>query len=334
MLDASNLGSTCVLLWWAAEHEKQLIRESLREKNNGDVSLHDLTLSLRQLGLTVPQKPWFDYEARWMSSLSDNPEENDDCDYQDEAPSSQSREEEEKEVRLNRKNFQWPPPKGRYPYKQDDLVTTKLSHEPLSLCKLCSSLKHWDREDPHWPEYVAKMKQRQVNCNVMHTMSKEEEPDPYKVYEAEYTGLVQQIHYEEGFWGGIPWRVFEKESIPWDWKYDPGDNQSSVQSESRPAVTIEEVDEVEESNVNPLPNQHCFLMEEARFNREPYEDSEDSLQRSHEVHFRGRFEDDVRGEEQELPPAPEALKPFWLKKKRNFKPGESAKGVLVLAAKG
>jgi hypothetical protein len=53
---------------------------------------------------------------------------------------------------------QRPPPKGGYPFKKNDHVTTKMGRDPPSLCKVCGSSKHWDKECPDWNVYLEKQK--------------------------------------------------------------------------------------------------------------------------------------------------------------------------------
>jgi hypothetical protein len=53
---------------------------------------------------------------------------------------------------------QRPPPKGGYPFKKNDHVTTKMGREPPSPCKVCGSSKHWDKECPDWSVYLEKQR--------------------------------------------------------------------------------------------------------------------------------------------------------------------------------
>jgi hypothetical protein len=53
---------------------------------------------------------------------------------------------------------QRPPPKGGYPFKKNDHVTTKMGRDPPSPCKVCGSSKHWDKECPDWNVYLEKQR--------------------------------------------------------------------------------------------------------------------------------------------------------------------------------
>jgi hypothetical protein len=53
---------------------------------------------------------------------------------------------------------QRPPPKGGYPFKKNDHVTTKMGRDPPSPCKACGSSKHWDKECPDWSVYLEKQR--------------------------------------------------------------------------------------------------------------------------------------------------------------------------------
>jgi hypothetical protein len=53
---------------------------------------------------------------------------------------------------------QRPPPKGGYPFKKNDHVTTKMGRDPPSPCKVCGSAKHWDKECPDWNVYLERQR--------------------------------------------------------------------------------------------------------------------------------------------------------------------------------
>lgn len=60
---------------------------------------------------------------------------------------------------------QRPPPKGGYPFKKNDHVTTKMGRDPPSPCKVCGSAKHWDKECPDWNVYLEKQRRGALLVN-------------------------------------------------------------------------------------------------------------------------------------------------------------------------
>lgn len=85
------------------------------------------------------------------------------------------------------KKRQCPPPKQYFfPISNKQ---TKLSKTPPSPCKVCSSLKHWDRECPYWEQYFERLKKKMVQVV---SLQVSEGISLVEVYHAAYQALSQE----------------------------------------------------------------------------------------------------------------------------------------------
>ncbi len=87
------------------------------------------------------------------------------------------------------KTRQRPPPKQYYfPISHKE---TKLVKLPPSLCKVCSSPKHWDKECPHWEAYLEQLKRKTA---LIASLQVSEESHPEDAYHIAYQVLMDEIY--------------------------------------------------------------------------------------------------------------------------------------------
>jgi hypothetical protein len=142
------------------EHEEELIDVVLR--NSSDVlTSHNLLPTLRRLGFASNLSSSFPFPRREKrANLTEvDPEGESEKDEVDNDPAAVTEEEPTiKNVYQTLARRQCPPPKGGYPFKKNDHVSTKMGREPPSPCKVCRSSKHWDKECPDWNVYLERVK--------------------------------------------------------------------------------------------------------------------------------------------------------------------------------
>lgn len=81
---------------------------------------------------------------------------------------------------------QRPPPEGGYPFTKNDHVTMKMGRLPPSLCKVCGSKNHWDKECSDWAVYL----ERQRKHVKLVTTSEEDQVET--MYHSAYSVLMNQ----------------------------------------------------------------------------------------------------------------------------------------------
>jgi hypothetical protein len=142
------------------EHEEELVDVVLRSSSDALTS-HNLIPTLRRLGFPSNQSSSLSFPRRERrTNLTE-------VDPEGESEKDEANEDFEtlpveeftvKNVYQTLARRQCPPPKGGYPFKKNDHVSTKMGREPLSPCKVCGSSKHWDKECPDWNVYLERVK--------------------------------------------------------------------------------------------------------------------------------------------------------------------------------
>jgi hypothetical protein len=160
ILILENIKSVEALYERFNEHEDELV--DVVAQNSSDVlTSHNLQSNLRRLGYGLNQ-PALQFPRRkrekrvHLTEAEEGAEE-----IAENGRDAIAAEEEDPTIKnvyqvLARR--QRPPPKGGYPFKKNDHVTTKMGKEPPSPCKVCGSSRHWDKECPDWNIYLEKQR--------------------------------------------------------------------------------------------------------------------------------------------------------------------------------
>jgi hypothetical protein len=150
------------------EHEEELVDVVVRRQTDV-LTTGNLSSTLKRLGFSqnaqsAPSFPRRERRANVTETEAESPsareaDGDDDVDL-GASPPSESFEESPtmKSVYQTLAKRQRPPPKGGYPFKKNDHVTTKMGRDPPSPCKVCGSSKHWDKECPDWNVYLEKQR--------------------------------------------------------------------------------------------------------------------------------------------------------------------------------
>jgi hypothetical protein len=150
------------------EHEEELVDVVVRRQTDV-ITAGNLSSALKQMGFTQNlqnSQTFVRRDRRVNITEADTEADNVDESREDlahdleEGLSSEFQEHEPtmKSVYQTLARRQRPPPKGGYPFKKNDHVTTKMGRDPPSPCKVCGSAKHWDKECPDWNVYLEKQR--------------------------------------------------------------------------------------------------------------------------------------------------------------------------------
>jgi hypothetical protein len=168
ILIVENIRSVEELYERINEHEEELV-DVVARRQSDVITAGNLSSTLRRLGFshnsqTNPSYPRRERrvnitEAESEVPVADEPEVESALDsgapspseYLDGGPTI-------KNVYQTLARRQRPPPKGGYPFKKNDHVSTKMGRDPPSPCKVCGSSKHWDKECPDWNVYLEKQR--------------------------------------------------------------------------------------------------------------------------------------------------------------------------------
>ncbi|PBK58678.1 hypothetical protein ARMSODRAFT_983633 [Armillaria solidipes] len=199
ILNMSTIASTKQLLARVIEHSKSLVHAATRNDANSRINTGELINALHSIGIDPPRRSRFatPKSANIVSNASEEgPSDEAEgvdlyeilSDSVDESNPSDSLLRSAYQVLKKR---QRPLPKQYYfPISNKE---TKLGKPPPSPCKVCSSPKHWDRECPHWDEYIEKMRKTTAQ---LATLQINADVNPEDAYRAAYQALSMELRVE------------------------------------------------------------------------------------------------------------------------------------------
>ncbi|PBK79372.1 hypothetical protein ARMGADRAFT_1093210 [Armillaria gallica] len=120
---------------------------------------------------------------------------------------------------------------------------TKLGKAPPSLCKVCSSPRHWDKECPYWERYLKHLKKKSAQVA---SLQLGKDMSPVEAYQTAYQ-VPAGVQEREGFVAS--YEETSKNSSPQPTDYD---NSKLMESHKEVSFTIRKVDEGEEDTDSPL----------------------------------------------------------------------------------
>jgi hypothetical protein len=200
ILVLENIKSTEELYERVNDHEEELVEVVTRNPPDA-LTLQNLPATLRRLGFATnssapSNRPYRRANATEVELEEPNGGERgqDIAAPEEIAQSTLEGENTIKQVYAILKKRQRPPPKGGYPYPKNDQVMTKLGKAPPSLCKVCGSANHWDRECPDWNVYIEKQRR-----GVLTVVSSSSEDEADLLYHSAYIVLFEGRISEESF---------------------------------------------------------------------------------------------------------------------------------------
>jgi hypothetical protein len=202
ILIVENIRSVEDLYECINEHEEELVDVVVRRQTDV-LTAGSLSSALKRLGFSQSAPPGSSYARRErhanVTEVEADPwEEAEAGNERDsvEDPSAELSEESPtiKNVYQTLARRQRPPPKGGYPFKKNDHVTTKMGRDPPSPCKVCGSAKHWDKECPDWSVYLEKQR-----CGVLLTSSSSAGDEAELLYHSAYVVLMDDCISAESF---------------------------------------------------------------------------------------------------------------------------------------
>jgi hypothetical protein len=200
ILVLENIKSTEELYERVNDHEEELVEVVTRNPPDA-LTLQNLPGTLRRLGFAMnatapPRRPFRRANATEAEreELELGEEELDIAPSEVPAQSASDGENTVKQVYTVLQKRQRVPPKGGYPFSKNDQVMTKMGKAPPSLCKVCGSANHWDRECPDWNVYIEKQKRGVL---VVTSSSQQDEAD--LLYHSAYIVLLDGHIAEESF---------------------------------------------------------------------------------------------------------------------------------------
>jgi hypothetical protein len=135
------------------EHEESLVAAFKRESREDNLTVHNLALTLRKMGIMAPQSRRANLTTAGEGTIGEDSVKDDEDPVEARLGDGG---ETLRQVYQTFKKRQRPPPKGGYPFSKNDHVKTKMGKAPPSPCKVCGSDHHWDRGCPDWEVYLEK----------------------------------------------------------------------------------------------------------------------------------------------------------------------------------
>ncbi|KAJ7435554.1 hypothetical protein FB451DRAFT_1418079 [Mycena latifolia] len=164
ILVLENIRSTEELYEKVNEHHAELV-DAVKKDSGEALTMQNIASSLRRMGFNQSNQAQNRRanltSADPVESTAQNEELESDTPGPPEtsgAPADSDGEQVLRQVYSTLKKRQRPPPKGGYPFRKNDHVTTKMGRLPPSPCKVCGSTNHWDKECPDWAVYLERQK--------------------------------------------------------------------------------------------------------------------------------------------------------------------------------
>ncbi|KAJ7762848.1 hypothetical protein DFH07DRAFT_771062 [Mycena maculata] len=331
ILVLENIYSTSQLYSKISEHEDTLV-EAARKDQADIITSQNLVSALRKAGVNMDRPKNSSWNRRLnLTEVEDEAGEEPPIEkLPEEGPSEEETDEGVvvlKQVYNTFKKRQRPPPKGGCPYPKHDEVTTRMGRKPPLPCKVCGSANHWDKECPDWNVYLEKQRRgvlivsnsavdnelELIDHSAYHSASpgseRLESPIP-----AESKANLEKIENGDNNQVQVN-RIHVKNNGNSGMKV-PEDRPSDSIRRSVKKVHMEEIEDEYWANEARMPKARFWTLEDEE-DWKTYEEFDDTK--------------DMQTWEESAPVEPLAPGPcerIVLRKKRNFKAGDSALGVL------
>ncbi|SJL06612.1 uncharacterized protein ARMOST_09954 [Armillaria ostoyae] len=191
ILNMSTITSTKQLLARIIEHNKALVH-AVWNDSSSRINTGELVSALHSIGIEPPKRPQFG--APKTANLASNDGEEG---TQEEGTADlydllgETLDDSDPSESLLRSAYQVLKKRQRPLPKQYFFLMsskdTKLGKAPPSPCKVCGSPKHWDRECPHWEQYIEKMRKKTAQLAALQISA---DADPEEAYHAAYQALA------------------------------------------------------------------------------------------------------------------------------------------------
>ncbi|KAJ6569810.1 hypothetical protein DFH09DRAFT_1313606 [Mycena vulgaris] len=330
------------------DHDAALI-ESVKHQSTEVVTVHNLASTMHKLGLNPNSGPSTRHKR---ANLASTEETSDDVPVSEQEPTGESQEGNEtiRQVYQNLKKCQRPPPKGDYPFPNNNHATTRMGNAPPSPCKVCGSSNHWDKECPDYDTYLEKVKR-----GVLLVSTDPASEQAGLLYHGAYSlSLVEEISStgdpeykpEEA----KPRKENPSQMVPTEMNQDNGyiaqDTLNYTQNPSSSPLATSPIRKSAQSvsarNVQMVEIEDEYWENEARMSKartfllELMEEEEDGSRREESQSEASEEEEDQENqaeaqETDETKPPPAELELIFLKTRRKTRPGDSAIGVSVLS---